>query len=86
MNKQIIMLREFAKYLSDDEIKILRRKIDQNLQGDLNDVFDIIHESQDEDVIEALRATNNSEEIFDLMDYLFEALSREAIHRSIDLD
>lgn len=81
MKKIDTVLREYAKKLSDDTLYHLISRLSQNLCGDLAEVANVL--AQDKAIDYLLSTANSSDEWFNLVDMINDAIKKEATKRGV---
>lgn len=80
MKKNDLMLKEYSKRLSDEDLRFLNVRFTQNLQDDRADIFNKL--SADKEMDNWLRSAANGEELFDMVDKVSEFVLRESKRRT----
>lgn len=80
MKKKDTVLREFARSLSDDDLKWVYSRLNQRLGGDLGDAMEALQTNPEVDRL--LASVNDADSFYDLADETGEYLERELRKRS----
>lgn len=80
MRKNDVLLKEFAKQLSDDDLKYLAVRFTQNYQDDRADVLNKL--ASDKEMDRYLSSATDGDEFFDILEKIGEYVVRESKRRS----
>jgi hypothetical protein len=80
MKKNDLVLREYSKRLSDEDLRYLNGRFLQNLQDDRAEIFNKL--SADKDVDQWLKGALSGDELFNMVDKVGEFVMREAKRRT----
>ena len=81
MKKPETMLKEYCQKLSDENLKWIHNRLTHRLGGDVGDVVEFVQNNRDVDRLFITAADTMS--LFDMIDSLATAASKEAEKRSV---
>jgi hypothetical protein len=73
--KKDVILKEFVRSLSDDDIRFVCFRLSEKKSGDLGEVVEFIQ--QDPEIDRVLASAKDSTELYDLIDEIYDQLDRE---------
>ena len=80
MKKADVILSEYARKLSDEDLGYVARLYSQNLQGDLGEVTQVV--SRDSSVDRVLTSAVSADEFFELVDQVGKYVKEEQSRRN----